>query len=36
MGETLRGTVKWTYLRGKAIYQNGLIPDTPHGHEVTL
>jgi allantoinase len=36
MGETLRGTVKATYLRGKAIYQDGLISDTPHGHEVTL
>jgi len=36
MGETLCGTVKGTYLRGKAIYQNGRIPDTPHGHEVTL
>ncbi|HMH14140.1 MAG TPA: allantoinase AllB [Edaphobacter sp.] len=36
MGETLRGTVKSTYLRGKAIYQDGLIPDTPHGHKVTL
>jgi allantoinase len=36
MGETLRGTVKATYLRGKAIYQDGLIPGTPQGHEVTL
>ena len=36
MGETLRGTVKATYLRGKAIYQDGLISDTPHGREVTL
>jgi allantoinase len=36
MGETLRGVVKGTYLRGKAIYQHGRIPDRPHGHEVTL
>jgi allantoinase len=36
MGETLRGAVKATYLRGKLIYQDGLIPDTPHGREVTL
>jgi allantoinase len=36
MGKNLRGTVKATYLRGKAIYQDGLIHDTPHGHEVTL
>jgi allantoinase len=36
MGEALRGTVKATYLRGKAIYQDGLISDTPHGREVTL
>ncbi len=36
MGETLRGAVKATYLRGKAIYQDGLISDTPHGNEVKL
>jgi len=36
MGETLRGMVKATYLRGEVIYQDGLISDTPHGHEVTL
>ena len=36
MGEKLRGTVKATYLRGEPIYQNGLITDTPHGHELTL
>ncbi len=36
MGENLRGTVKATYLRGKPIYQNGLITDTPHGRELTL
>ena len=36
MGETLRGTVQATYLRGKPIYQNGLISDTPYGHELTL
>jgi allantoinase len=36
MGKTLRGTVKATYLRGKDIYQDGLMSDTPHGHEVTL
>jgi allantoinase len=36
MGETLRGTVKATYLRGRPVYQDGLITDTPHGREVTL
>jgi allantoinase len=36
MGETLRGTVKATYLRGKPVYRDGLITDTPHGREVTL
>ncbi len=36
MGEKLRGTIKATYLRGKPIYQDGLITDTPHGRELTL
>ncbi|RSL15742.1 allantoinase [Edaphobacter aggregans] len=36
MGEKLRGTIKATYLRGKPIYQNELITDTPQGHELTL
>ena len=36
MGETLRGEIKATYLRGKPVYQDGLITDTPHGREVTL
>jgi len=36
MGETLRGAINATYIRGKLIYQNGLIPDTPQGREVTL
>ncbi len=36
MGETLRGEVKATYLRGKPVYQDGLITDTPRGREVAL
>jgi allantoinase len=36
MGETLRGTIKATYLRGTPIYQDGLITDTPQGRELTL
>jgi allantoinase len=36
MGETLRGAVKATYLRGQPVYQDGLITDTPRGREVAL
>ncbi len=36
MGETLRGAVKATYLRGEPVYRNGLITDTPYGRELTL
>ncbi len=36
LGETLRGTVKATYLRGEPVYRNGLITDTPYGRELTL
>jgi len=36
MGETLRGTVKQTYLRGESIYREGTFISTPSGREVTL
>jgi allantoinase len=34
--ETLRGVVKATYLRGKAIYRDGSFAESPTGREVTL
>jgi allantoinase len=36
MGETLRGVVKATYLRGEAVFQDGTFAATPAGREVTL
>ena len=36
VGETLRGIVKATYLRGQAVYRNGDFSPTPTGREVTL
>jgi allantoinase len=36
MGETLRGLVTATYLRGQPIYRNGTFTPTPHGRELTL
>jgi len=36
LGETLRGVVKATYLRGEAVYREGTFSPTPTGREVTL
>jgi allantoinase len=36
MGETLRGIVKQTYLRGESIYRQGTFISTPSGRDVTL
>ncbi len=36
VGETLRGVVKATYLRGEAVYQDGSFAESPTGREVTL
>lgn len=33
MGETLRGEVKATYLRGENVYEHGGFPGTPQGQE---
>jgi allantoinase len=36
LGETLRGLVKTTYLRGEAVYRQGSFASTPSGGEVRL
>jgi allantoinase len=36
MGETLRGVVKATYLRGKPVYADGEFPGEPRGRECRL
>jgi allantoinase len=36
MGETLRGAVKATYLRGELVYREGASTPTPSGREVKL
>ncbi len=36
LGETLRGIVKQTFLRGRSIYREGNFAPTPSGREVTL
>jgi allantoinase len=36
MGETLKGVVTATYLRGQPIYTDGAFAPTPHGRELTL
>jgi allantoinase len=36
MGETLRGVVKATYLRGEPVYQQGVFAASPSGREVKL
>jgi len=36
MGETMRGIVKQTYLRGESIYREGNFAPIPSGREVTL
>ncbi len=36
MGETIRGIVTQTYLRGESIYREGTFTSTPSGREVTL
>jgi allantoinase len=36
MGETLRGVVKATYLRGEPVYREGVITPAPSGHEIRL
>ncbi|CAN5524146.1 hypothetical protein BH10ACI4_BH10ACI4_23450 [soil metagenome] len=36
VGETLRGVVKATYLRGEAVYRSGTFASSPAGREVTL
>jgi allantoinase len=36
LGETLRGVVKLTYLRGESIYREGNFTPTPSGRELTL
>jgi len=36
LNETLRGTVKATYLRGEAVYLEGSFATVPSGREVTL
>jgi len=35
-GETLRGLVKATYLRGEPVYERGTFATTPSGHELRL
>jgi allantoinase len=36
LGETLRGVVKATYLRGEPVYRDGSFSATPSGHELAL
>ncbi len=36
VGETLRGAVKATYLRGQTVYRDGSFAELPTGREVTL
>jgi len=36
LGETLRGVVKTTYLRGEPVYDEGTFASTPKGREVKL
>jgi allantoinase len=36
MGETLRGVVRATYLRGEPVYREGRLSDMPRGREVAL
>ena len=36
LGETLRGAVKATYLRGEPVYQQGVFAPSPSGREVKL
>ena len=36
MGETLRGFIKATYLRGEAVYRDGIFAPTPSGRELKL
>ena len=36
LGETLRGVVKATYLRGEPVYQQGVFAPSPSGREVKL
>ena len=36
LGQTLRGAVKTTYLRGKRVYHEGSFAPEPFGREVTL
>ena len=36
LGETLRGAVKATYLRGEPVYQQGVFAPSPSGQEVKL
>jgi allantoinase len=36
LGETLRGIVKATYLRGEAVYREGIFAPAPTGRELTL
>jgi allantoinase len=36
MGETLKGAVQATYLRGEPVYQEGRFASTPRGRELTL
>jgi allantoinase len=36
VGETLRGVVRATYLRGEAVYGDGKFAASPAGREVTL
>jgi allantoinase len=33
LGETLRGVIKATYLRGNCIFANGIFPREPRGRE---
>ncbi len=36
LGETLRGIVRATYLRGEAVYSDGAFAATPSGREIKL
>ena len=36
MGETLRGVVRSTWLRGERVFANGAFPAAPRGHEYAL
>jgi allantoinase len=36
MGETLRGVINATYLRGEPVYRAGIFATTPSGHELAL